>query len=85
MRLAEFAISDGDQAAAEEYWRRVMDDHPGHGRAPEAARRWASLAVARGQWSEATLRFSEAAERGAEYWSQELSTGISLLGGVDES
>ena len=72
MRLAEFAISEGDQAAAEEYWRRVIDDHPGHGRAPEAARRWASLAVSRGQWSDASQRFSEAADRGADHWSQEV-------------
>ncbi|MDE2895414.1 MAG: lytic transglycosylase domain-containing protein [Chloroflexota bacterium] len=71
MRLAEFALSDGDQLAAEEYWRRVMVDHPNYERAAEAARRWASLAVSRGQWSEASLRFSEAAELAAEHWSRE--------------
>ena len=72
MRLAEFALSDGDQLAAEEYWRRVMVDHPDHERAAEAARRWASLAVFRGQWSEASQRFSEAADLGAEHWSREV-------------
>ena len=68
MRLADFAVADGDQIAAEEHWRRVMLEHPGHSRAAEAGRRWASLAVARGQWSEAAQRFRDAANAGADYW-----------------
>ena len=68
MRLADFAIADGDQLTAEEHWRRVLTEHPAHWRAPQAARRWASLAVARGQWPEAAQRYSDAAERGADHW-----------------
>lgn len=70
MRLAEFAASDGDQPGAEAYWRRVLDDHPGHDRAVEAARRWASLAATRGQWAEASQRFVEVADLGADRWSR---------------
>ena len=68
MRLADFAIADGDEITAEEHWRRVMIEHPGHSRAAEAGRRWAGLAVARGQWSEAAERFRDAANSGADYW-----------------
>lgn len=68
MRLADFAIAGGDQVSAEEYWRRVMLEHPQHDRAPEAARRWASLATARGQWAEAAQRFRDAANSGADFW-----------------
>jgi soluble lytic murein transglycosylase len=70
MRLAEFAIADGDQGAAEEYWRRVISEHAQHSRAPEAARRWALLAVSRGQWSEAAQRFQEVANLAADHWSE---------------
>lgn len=68
MRLADFAIAAGDQLTAEEHWRRVMLEHPGHERAVEAARRWASLATARGQWLEAARRFRDAANSGADFW-----------------
>ena len=68
MRLAEFAVGVGDQVSAEDHWRRVMLEHPRHDRAPEAARRWASLATARGQWAEAAQRFRDAANGGADFW-----------------
>ncbi|MCY3568024.1 MAG: transglycosylase SLT domain-containing protein [Chloroflexi bacterium] len=68
MRLADFSVADGDLAAAEEYWRRVVFEHPGHRRAPEAARRWAMLAASRQQWSEAAQRFRDAANIGADHW-----------------
>ena len=68
MRLADFAIAEGDHLTAEEHWRWVMLEHPEHERAPEAARRWASFATARGQWAEAALRFRDAANSGADYW-----------------
>ncbi len=68
MRLADFAIAAGDQLTAEEHWRRVMHEHPGYERAPEAARRWASLATARGQWLDAAQRFRDAANSGADFW-----------------
>ena len=68
MRLAEFAAADGDQLAAEEQWRRVMEEQPAHWRAPQAARRWASLAASRGQWAEAGRRYSEAARLAADHW-----------------
>ena len=70
MRLADFAVVDGDLAAAEEYWRRVAFEHPGHRRAPEAARRWAMLAAGREQWAEAAQRFRDAANAGADHWSE---------------
>ncbi|MCY3732788.1 MAG: lytic transglycosylase domain-containing protein, partial [Chloroflexi bacterium] len=68
MQLADFAIDAGDQLTAEEHWRRVMLEHPGHERAVEAARRWASLATTRGQWLEAAQRFRDAANSGADFW-----------------
>ena len=61
MRLAEFAQSDGDGASAESYWQQVLNEHPQHARAPEAARRWALSALARGEWLEASTRFAEGA------------------------
>ncbi len=70
MQLAEFAMAEGDTFAAEEYWRRVMREHPQHARAEEAARRWAMQAVAAGRWAEAADRFREAADRGADFWSE---------------
>jgi len=70
MRLADFAVADGDLAAAEEYWRRVVFEHPRHRRAPEAARRWAMLAAGRQQWSEAAQRFRDAANIGADHWTE---------------
>ena len=72
MRLAEFAIADGDQDAAEEYWRQVVEGQPQFEGAVEAARRWASMAVARGQWSSAAQRFRDAANSGADYWGDEV-------------
>ena len=72
MRLAEFALADGDQDSAEEYWRQVMQDHPQHNRGVEAARRWASMAVGRGQWSNAAQRFRDAANIGADYWGDDV-------------
>ena len=72
MRLAEFAVADGDPLAAEQHWRRVLTEHPDHPRAPEAARRWASLSVARSEWSEAAQRFQDAADRGADHWSDDV-------------
>lgn len=68
MRLADFAIAAGDRLTAQEHWRRVMLEHPGHERAIEAARRWASLATARGQWLDAAQRFRDAANSGADFW-----------------
>ena len=78
MRLAEFAIADGDQLTAEEHWRRVMLEHPEHERAPEAARRWASLASARGQWAEAAQRFRDAANDGADFWGERVRQELLL-------
>ncbi len=72
MRLAEFAIADGDQDVAEEYWRQVVEGHPQFEGAVEAARRWASMAVARGQWSSAAQRFRDAANSGADHWGDEV-------------
>ncbi len=68
MRLADFAVGDGDRITAEEHWQRVMMEHPQHSRAAEAGRRWASQPVAQGQWSEAAQRFRDAANAGADYW-----------------
>ena len=78
MRLAEFAIADGNQLTAEEHWRRVALEHPEHRRAPEAARRWALLATARGQWSEAAQRFRDAANSGADFWGDRLRQELLL-------
>ena len=72
MRLADFAVADGDLQSAEEYWRRVAFDQPGHRRASEAARRWAMLAVGREQWSEAAERFRDAANAGADHWNESI-------------
>ena len=72
MRLAEFALADGDHDAAEGYWRQVMENHPQHDRAVEAARRWASMAVGRGQWSPAAERFRDAANIGADDWGDDV-------------
>ncbi len=72
MRLAEFAIADGDQAAAEENWGRVVNEHPEHPRWMEAVRRWAGRAVSREQWAEAAQRFRDAANRGADHWGDDL-------------
>ena len=77
MRLADFAIAGGDLATAEEYWRRVVEEHPQHRRAPEAARRWAMQAVGRGQWLEAAERFRDAANIGADHWEE--SARLELL------
>ncbi len=68
MRLADFAVADGDLGVAEEYWRRVFTEHPAHARAEEAARNWAMRAVANGQWLEAAQRFREIANSGADFW-----------------
>lgn len=68
MRLADFAVADGDLGVAEEYWRRVITEHPMHARAEEAARNWAMRAAATGQWSEAAQRFREIANSGADVW-----------------
>lgn len=68
MRLADFAVAEGDLAEAEEYWRRVVFEHPGHRRSPEAARHWAMLAIGEEQWSEAGQRFRDAANAGADHW-----------------
>lgn len=68
MRLADFAVADGDLGVAEEHWRRVFTEHPLHARAEEAARNWAMRAVASGQWSEAAQRFREIANSGADVW-----------------
>ncbi len=70
MRLADFAVADGDLQTAEEYWRRVAFDQPAHRRASEAARRWAMLAVGREQWSEAAERFRDVANAGADHWTE---------------
>lgn len=72
MRLAEFAIADGDEAGAEEHWRLVVEEHPQHHRWPEAVRRWAGLAASRGQWSDAAQRFRDAANLGGDYWGDDL-------------
>lgn len=78
MRLADFAIAAGDQLTAEAHWRRVMLEHPGHERAVEAARRWASLATARGQWLDAAQRFRDAANSGADFWSDQIRQELLL-------
>ena len=62
IKLADMAIADGDVLTAERYWYLVMSTHPFIDRALEAGRRWALLAVERGEWSEARKRFGEAAD-----------------------
>ena len=60
IKLADMAIAAGDVLTAERYWYLVMSTHPFVDRALEAGRRWALLAVQRGEWSEARERFREA-------------------------
>lgn len=79
MRLAEFAVADGDQATAEEHWHRVVTEHPQFEGAPEAARRWGLLAALRAQWPEAAQRFRDAANIGADYWGDEVRQEFLLL------
>ena len=68
MRLAEFAVADGDLDEASSYWRQVTLEHPEHRRSSEAARRWSFVAVANSEWSVAAQRFRESAELASQYW-----------------
>ena len=69
MRLAEFAVADGDLSSPQDYWRQVLLEHPQHARAVEAGRRWATAPARASDWTTASQRFQEAAEIAREHWS----------------